>query len=422
MAISLPVNFSCNTPVNQSPQSSSSYSTTLVSFPFIPSLQTLSKYHICFALSSSKIEGSGGFEQREEARWLREEQRWLREEQRWLREEIRWNAEREALLREVQILQHQIQNAEREALLREVQILQHQIQELKSWSSLPEASVSSMTPHEVQLLEEVNDEGSATNLNTAEAMPLVTEAAKENEEVVVKETVKDVEEEAIEAKREILRKGSEGDDVRLMQEALLKLGFYCGEEEMEYSTFSTGTEHAVKTWQASFGAPEDGIMTSELLERLFVQQKIVNSNLRLKGNPEQHVLESSKVCANGAPIASIMGISEFEQKVIKGDMETDVTQRRVFLLGENQWEEPSSWLKGNTQSAATKSSSDMTTRKCLTCHGDGHLICMDCYGTGEPNIEPQFMEWVGEGAKCPYCEGFGFVTCDVCEGKKVVNA
>ncbi|CAH9099472.1 unnamed protein product [Cuscuta europaea] len=356
MAISIPVNFSCNTPVNQSPQSSS-YSTTLVSFPFIPSLQTLSKSHICFALSSSKIEDTGGFEQREEARWLREEQRWLREEQRWLREEIRWKAEREALLREVQVLQHQIQ-------------------ELKSWSSLQEASVSSVSPHEVQLLEEVNDEGSATNLNTTGAMSLVMETSKEKEEVVVKEIVKDVEEEAREVKREILRKGSEGDDVCLMQEALLRLGFYCGEEEMEYSTFSTGTEHAVKTWQASFGAREDGIMTSELLERLFVQQKFVNSNLRLKSNPEQHVLESSKVCANGAPIASIMGISEFEQKVVKGDMETDVTHRRVFLLGENRWEEPSSRLKGNTQSASTKSSSDMTTRKCLTCHGDGQLICM----------------------------------------------
>lgn len=28
-----------------------------------------------------------------------------------------------------------------------------------------------------------------------------------------------------------------------------KLGFYSGEEDMEYSSFSSGTERAVKTWQ-----------------------------------------------------------------------------------------------------------------------------------------------------------------------------
>jgi len=80
------------------------------------------------------------------------------------------------------------------------------------------------------------------------------------------------------------------------QEALLKLGFYSGEEDMEYSTFSSGTDRAVKTWQvsntvllkiilhamlhlcylmirtlfqATVGTSENGVMTSELLERLF---------------------------------------------------------------------------------------------------------------------------------------------------------
>lgn len=37
----------------------------------------------------------------------------------------------------------------------------------------------------------------------------------------------------------------------LQQEALLKLGFYSGEEDMEFSSFSSGTERAVKTWQVS---------------------------------------------------------------------------------------------------------------------------------------------------------------------------
>lgn len=79
----------------------------------------------------------------------------------------------------------------------------------------------------------------------------------------------------------------------------------------------------------------------------------------------------------------------------------------------------------------------------------------ECDGSGEPNIEPQvrryflqsrrhlmcslvyiaplfifcalffqFLEWVeegGESAKCPYCDGLGFVTCDACEGRKVAE-
>lgn len=32
----------------------------------------------------------------------------------------------------------------------------------------------------------------------------------------------------------------------------------------------------------------------------------------------------------------------------------------------------------------------------------------------------QFIEWVDEGMKCPYCEGLGYTICDVCEGKAVV--
>ncbi|KAK2415053.1 protein disulfide isomerase pTAC5, chloroplastic [Trifolium repens] len=49
------------------------------------------------------------------------------------------------------------------------------------------------------------------------------------------------------------------------RKALQKLGFYSGEEDMEFSSFSSGTERAVKTWQSSLGVVGDGIMTSELL-------------------------------------------------------------------------------------------------------------------------------------------------------------
>jgi DnaJ-class molecular chaperone len=32
----------------------------------------------------------------------------------------------------------------------------------------------------------------------------------------------------------------------------------------------------------------------------------------------------------------------------------------------------------------------------------------------------QFLEWVGEGANCPYCEGQGYTICDVCAGKTTI--
>jgi hypothetical protein len=31
-------------------------------------------------------------------------------------------------------------------------------------------------------------------------------------------------------------------------------------------------------------------------------------------------------------------------------------------------------------------------------------------------VEEQFLDWVEEGAKCPYCEGSSAVPCDVCSG------
>ncbi|BBG92845.1 Protein kinase superfamily protein, partial [Prunus dulcis] len=73
--------------------------------------------------------------------------------------------------------------------------------------------------------------------------------------------------------RNALSKGTEGEEVRAMQEALQKLGFYSGEEDMKFFSFSSGTERAVKTWQASLDAPQDGIATAEL-EQLYTVAQI----------------------------------------------------------------------------------------------------------------------------------------------------
>lgn len=293
-------------------------------------------------------------------------------------------------------------------------------------SSVPEtvANVAAL----LQLLKKEGDLGKSLNQiadGGSSAVPFELEAATSpaEEEVVVKEVIRVSESEVREVKKEriTLRKGAEGDEVRAMQEALQKLGFYSGEEDTEYAYFSSGTERAVKTWQASLGAPENGIMTSELLERLYVEEKVgvpgFQLNADAKGNDG-----TAKDGANGAAFASVIEASEFQQRVVKeeGVAEVEASHHRVFLLGENRWED-SSRLTGKNKQGGQANNKDATT-KCLTCRGEGRLLCTECDGTGEPNIEEQFMEWVGEGMKCPYCEGHGYTICDVCEGKPVLSA
>lgn len=246
----------------------------------------------------------------------------------------------------------------------------------------------------------------------------VAEKEKFEEEEQQKEVVKVLEGEK--KKRKALRVGSEGKDVKAMQEELLKLGFFSGEEDIEYSSFSTGTERAVKTWQAAIGVTEDGIMTSELLERLYMEHQVEDTDTNMNAD-QKGIIQTIPPMegTNGAPIASFTEISEIKQTVVKeGATEVDLSERRVFLLGENRWEEPSRLAGRGNQDAGSKAKK--ATTQCLTCHGEGRLMCLECDGTGEPNIEPQFIEWVDEGMKCPYCEGLGYTICDVCEGKAVV--
>ncbi|XP_050372750.1 protein disulfide isomerase pTAC5, chloroplastic isoform X2 [Argentina anserina] len=310
------------------------------------------KSHICFCSTS------------EDARWLREEQRWLREEQRWLREEQRWARDRDSLLREIADLKLKLQALQAGASSENIANIAGLLQSLKEKNQIAERGSTSR--------------------------PLELEDDQVKEVFTVSEVKK-------KTTHESLRKGSEGERVREMQEALLKWGFYSGEEDMEFSNFSSGTERAIKTWQASIGLPEDGIMTEELLERLY-------------NDPQAESAVVTKEDANGAAGTSVTEISEVKQIVLKEDAaELDESYHRVFLLGENRWEEPSrlNRNKGN----------EANTTKCLTCRGEGRLLCSECDGTGEPNIEEQFLEWIDEGAKCPYCEGLGFTVCDVCGGK-----
>ncbi|KAK9140841.1 hypothetical protein Scep_010522 [Stephania cephalantha] len=281
----------------------------------------------------------------EEQRWLREEQRWIREEQRWFREESRWRSDREALVREIVALKLRIEELER----------------LNSGSSA--AAI-------IRVLKEAGLDLAKGNLIAERGSAAAAAAAVEEEVVVVEEVrvsaaAERVEEKKEKKKRVVLRKGAEGPDVLEMQEALLKLGFYSGEEDMEFSSFSSGTERAVKTWQSTLGSPEDGIMTSDLLGRLFMDQGSVGT-----GKP---VTASEKEIANEVSPASVTEISEFQQTAVKenGNSEVEVSHHRVYLLGENRWEEPSR-LNGK----AGRNNMPVGTTKCLACRGEGRVFCM----------------------------------------------
>ncbi|BBH00205.1 Protein kinase superfamily protein, partial [Prunus dulcis] len=52
----------------------------------------------------------------------------------------------------------------------------------------------------------------------------------------------------------------------MLKEAFQKIGLYSGKEDMEFSSFSSGTERAVKSWQTPL---KRCIVTAELLEQLY---------------------------------------------------------------------------------------------------------------------------------------------------------
>lgn len=329
---------------------------------------------------------SSSWEEREEARWLREEQRWQREEQRWLREESRWRAEREVLLAEVAALRLRLRALEgtRTHLEDAVDAVASPAPPAAVPAPLPRPALVQEAEVEVRKEVVVVEEKKAAAAPKAEAGSGQRAGASKG--------------------RRTLRTGAEGEDVRAMQGALEKLGFYSGEEDMEYSSFSSGTERAVKTWQASIGTLEDGVMTSALLERLFSEKS--GEDVKTKGG------------TNGAVVPAVTEIAEVRQTVVteNGVSGVGVSEHRVFLLGENRWEDPTRLAQ---KKKPVSNGTAASTKTCISCRGEGRLMCLECDGTGEPNIEPQFLEWVGEETKCPYCEGLGSILCDVCDGKKV---
>ncbi|KAL6268935.1 hypothetical protein ACE6H2_025846 [Prunus campanulata] len=73
-------------------------------------------------------------------------------------------------------------------------------------------------------------------------------------------------------------------------EALQKLGFYAGEEDMEFSSFSSGTERAVKTWQED----TNGAAVTTATEISEVQQTLVREGVTKVENVMEQASQTLK--------------------------------------------------------------------------------------------------------------------------------
>lgn len=60
----------------------------------------------------------------------------------------------------------------------------------------------------------------------------------------------------------------------------------------------------------------------------------------------------------------------------EGVIGVEVSKHRVFLLGENRWEEPSRLVGKNKKAGdQSKSKTEESATKCLACRGEGRLMC-----------------------------------------------
>ncbi|MCO5560533.1 hypothetical protein L7F22_014148 [Adiantum nelumboides] len=236
--------------------------------------------------------------------WEREEARWLREEERWLREEARSAAERKDLLEQTASYIEQIK-----ALRLEITQLDSQVKEEKSKDGtlselivgltrlLQSLDVATLLGRESQAssfqTQISSSSSSATDVSRALGTMAMEIPVKTIEMVTAVNQPSILETKAAPSappsydRSKTLKKGAEGDDVKMLQEALAKLGFYSGDDDMEYSSFSSGTERAVRSWQATLGASEDGIVTAELLKKLLSQETASPSEKELPVSPPQ---------------------------------------------------------------------------------------------------------------------------------------
>ncbi|GBG79990.1 hypothetical protein CBR_g30251 [Chara braunii] len=429
---------------------------------------------------------------REEQRWLREEERWLREHARWELERQRSEEERERLKNELESLRHELELATA-ALSQQPEVvgaasrisdLVDIIEKFRALAGGTQAGLETLGTTEKKRANNILGDGagrmtlpdgvlqreddsvgfteSRSLANTGsdhEALSFVSEPspragagtepgpgtaagtgaaaskAEASSTTAVGSGALTVNGHgravggAVPAKRRTLRFGSEGDDVKVLQDALATEGFYSGEEEMEFCMFDRGTERALKTYQSSIGVKEDGVVTAEIWSRL-LGVEVGESQGTAKPSEDTVTENVSRSSLSAAPVSRTEVDRSAAQTELVGKVEQVVEERRVYLLGEGRWEQPSRIRKNtepNTSSSSSRFSSSSSSstnstegkkelQKCYACRGEGLMLCSECQGTGELNVEDQFLEWAGEDPKCPYCEGTGFLACDVCDG------
>ena len=77
---------------------------------------------------------------------------------------------------------------------------------------------------------------------------------------------------------------------------------------------------------------------------------------------------------NGTVINSVTEIQEIQKTIVKEGSESfDVSQQRVFLIGENRWEDPTRLHSSNGKASDGKTK--VISTNCLTCRGEGRLLC-----------------------------------------------
>ena len=80
------------------------------------------------------------------------------------------------------------------------------------------------------------------------------------------------------------------------------------------------------------------------------------------------------LASNGAA-ASHIQVPDIQKRDAKenGAAETKVPHSRVFLLGENRWEDSSRLIGRNKQDGGSSINKDAT--RCISCRGEGRLLC-----------------------------------------------
>ena len=114
----------------------------------------------------------------------------------------------------------------------------------------------------------------------------------------------------------IIQEGDGGADVRSMQAALTNVGFYCGEEDMQWWQVGEPTRQALLTFQSSVKLPQTGVCDQQTWLALLGPNATPEDikRVKLEGNDED-------------------GAAEYD---------TDMTDStgRVWLIGEQRWSKP----------------------------------------------------------------------------------